>query len=407
MQTRSIALALSGLALAFTSLGASAGNYTASNNTPLTISDSGPASAYPSTINLAGTTGTVTRVTVTLTGLSHTFPGDLDILLVSPSGQPVMLMSDVGGTNDISGANLTFSMAALNNLPDAIASGTYIPAHPSFGDAMAAPAPADAGVSGLGAFNGSSANGNWSLFIMDDAAGDTGTMLGWTLDVSTDPLPVAPALTFSNTAPVTIPDSGAGAIYPSTIAVAGTLGTVSDVSVSLKGLNHTFAGDLDILLVSPSGQQVMLLSDVGSGSDYSNTNVTFSMDAMTAMPAIVTSGTFLPSALASGDVLPAPAPGTNGVSGLAAFNGSTANGTWSLYINDDAAGDSGSLAGGWEITFRGITVKTCASEGYTGTKLEWCKNICERGYTGSTLAMWIRRWTDRYRTLPYCALEDK
>jgi hypothetical protein len=50
---------------------------------------------------------------------------------------------------------------------------------------------------------------------------------------------------------------------------------------------------------------------------------------------------------------------------------------------------------------------TCASEGYTGTKLEWCKNICERGYTGSTLAMWIRRWTERYRTLPYCALEPQ
>jgi len=51
----------------------------------------------------------------------------------------------------------------------------------------------------------------------------------------------------------------------------------------------------------------------------------------------------------------------------------------------------------------GFVSTTCASEGYTGTKLEWCKNICERGYTGGTLAMWIRRWTDRYRTLPYCA----
>jgi hypothetical protein len=48
---------------------------------------------------------------------------------------------------------------------------------------------------------------------------------------------------------------------------------------------------------------------------------------------------------------------------------------------------------------------TCASEGYTGTKLEWCKNICERGYTGSTLNMWIRRWIDRYRQLPYCGLQ--
>ena len=28
---------------------------------------------------------------------------------------------------------------------------------------------------------------------------------------------------------------------------------------------------------------------------------------------------------------------------------------------------------------------TCASEGYTGTKLTWCQNICEKGYTGATL----------------------
>jgi hypothetical protein len=60
----------------------------------------------------------------------------------------------------------------------------------------------------------------------------------------------------------------------------------------------------------------------------------------------------------------------------------------------------------WNGTVYYRPTQTCASEGYTGTKLEWCKNICERGYTGSTLAMWIRRWTDRYRTLPYCAIEQ-
>ena len=47
---------------------------------------------------------------------------------------------------------------------------------------------------------------------------------------------------------------------------------------------------------------------------------------------------------------------------------------------------------------------TCASEGYTGTKLLWCQNICEKGYTGNILNMWLRRWIDRYRNLPYCAL---
>ena len=46
---------------------------------------------------------------------------------------------------------------------------------------------------------------------------------------------------------------------------------------------------------------------------------------------------------------------------------------------------------------------TCASEGYTGTKLTWCQNICEKGYTGATLDMWIHRWINRYRDLPYCA----
>ena len=49
---------------------------------------------------------------------------------------------------------------------------------------------------------------------------------------------------------------------------------------------------------------------------------------------------------------------------------------------------------------------TCASEGYTGTKLTWCKNICEMGYTGATLDMWIHRWVNRYRDLPYCARND-
>ena len=50
-------------------------------------------------------------------------------------------------------------------------------------------------------------------------------------------------------------------------------------------------------------------------------------------------------------------------------------------------------------------VTTCASEGYTGTKLIWCQNICEQGYTGALLDAWIHRWTTRYRALPYCAVE--
>ena len=48
---------------------------------------------------------------------------------------------------------------------------------------------------------------------------------------------------------------------------------------------------------------------------------------------------------------------------------------------------------------------SCASEGYSGTKLLWCKNICEKAYTGATLEIWIQRWIGRYRDLPYCAAD--
>ena len=57
------------------------------------------------------------------------------------------------------------------------------------------------------------------------------------------------------------------------------------------------------------------------------------------------------------------------------------------------------------VYYTKVPTTTCASEGYTGTKLTWCKNICENGLTGATLDMWIHRWVNRYRDLPYCAQE--
>lgn len=52
-----------------------------------------------------------------------------------------------------------------------------------------------------------------------------------------------------------------------------------------------------------------------------------------------------------------------------------------------------------------INTGTCAGEGYKGTKLLWCKNICEKGYTGGQLDIWIHRWINKYRDLPQCAQE--
>ncbi|HSD17582.1 MAG TPA: putative Ig domain-containing protein [Thermomonas sp.] len=54
------------------------------------------------------------------------------------------------------------------------------------------------------------------------------------------------------------------------------------------------------------------------------------------------------------------------------------------------------------VTLNYTVTTTCSNDGYTGTQLTWCRNICEMGYTGATLGIWIHRWINRYRDLPYC-----
>jgi len=146
---------------------------------------SGISSPYPSTINAAGVTGGVIDVTATLTGLTHTFPGDLDILLVGPGGQKVLLMSDAGGGTDVNNVNLTFSDAAASELTGApIASGTFRPSNLGAGDAFPAPAPAGPYGSVLSAFDGVDPNGAWSVFVFDDAGVDVGTIASWSLSIT-------------------------------------------------------------------------------------------------------------------------------------------------------------------------------------------------------------------------------
>jgi subtilisin-like proprotein convertase family protein len=161
------------------------------NGAPVTTS--GPANPYPSVVNVAGVAGTISKVTVQLKLLNHTFPDDIDVLLVGPGGQKLLLVSDAGGTNDYVNANLTFDDAAPASLSDSGAnpSGTYKPTNFGTGDTFAAPAPAGpyADPQLLSVFNGLSGtnvNGTWRLFVTDDVGGDAGNMNGgWTLNIST------------------------------------------------------------------------------------------------------------------------------------------------------------------------------------------------------------------------------
>ena len=163
-----------------------AGLETQSNTTGITINDNAAATPYPSSIAVGAFPGTAGKVTATLRGLAHTFPADLDVILVGPLGQKVMLMSDAGSNVDVSGVTLTFDDGAPPLPGGMLASGTYRPVNLEDGipDVFTAPAPAGPYGAALSAFNGLSPNGTWSLYVRDDQGTDVGSFDGgWTLDL--------------------------------------------------------------------------------------------------------------------------------------------------------------------------------------------------------------------------------
>jgi LasA protease len=164
--------------------------WSASRTNPAVISipTSGVASAYPSTISVGSGLGTITKVTAVLRNYSHTWPGDVGVVLVGPGGQKVMLMSNIGSSNDAVNATLTFDDAAAGTMPvgSAPVTGTYRPTIQT--PEYTAPPPGPAGPYGtsFSVFNGTNPAGTWSLYVWDVAAPDSGSLaLGWSINIAT------------------------------------------------------------------------------------------------------------------------------------------------------------------------------------------------------------------------------
>ncbi|MCA1656125.1 MAG: Ig-like domain-containing protein [Actinobacteria bacterium] len=349
------------------------------NTGVITGNNPGPATPYPSKIFVSGVSGTTSKVVVTLKNVNHPYPADLDVLLVAPTGQNLVLVSDAGNSppaNVNTNVTANFDDAAAGFLPQQGPWGspnstvTVKPTNylePGLPDSYPAPAPAPSAATTLSTFNGQSPNGTWSLFVNDDSLGDTGNISGgWCLTItsvaatpttttlasSPNPSLTGQPATFTATvtsggSPVTTgtvtfkegatvlasgvalngsgvatfttsalaqgdhvitaeysgtvtlgPSAGSvdqrvdnatvvtgtsycntGAItggtaagpspatpYPSNVFVTGFPATTAKVTVDLKGVTHAFPGDFDILLVSPTGQSLILASDAGDAA---------------------------------------------------------------------------------------------------------------------------------------------
>ena len=147
------------------------------------INDNQPATPYPANIFVHCIPGIPKKVTVTLLNVSHTYPKDINAMLVSPSGQAVPLMIECGGGDPISFVTLTFDDAASSSLPqtDQIVSGIYKPTSYLSNPEFPAPAPAPNAVD-LSSLAGRDPTGTWSLYVLDDEIIDDGFIKGgWEL----------------------------------------------------------------------------------------------------------------------------------------------------------------------------------------------------------------------------------
>lgn len=188
------------LASMVTSLGivstSQAGFFTSTSG-PLSIPDANTSVPYPLTFNVAGVTGPVTNVSLTLTGYTHSFTNDVSMMLVGPTGAGMIVFSG-GAINSVTGINLTFmdGGAVWPTAPSNLTPGTYQPTIDINGVSRTFPAPAPSipGVNPIGAapglssfalFNGLDPNGTWSLYSADFVGGDSGSVTSVSLNITT------------------------------------------------------------------------------------------------------------------------------------------------------------------------------------------------------------------------------
>ncbi|MFF3868276.1 proprotein convertase P-domain-containing protein [Micromonospora sp. NPDC001898] len=136
-------------------------------------------------------------------------------------------------------------------------------------------------------------NGTWRLRVQDAASGDVGYLNSWTLKLDG---PVTPDCNGTSDTDVTISDN---TTVSSTIAIAGCAGNASATSTVAVDIVHTYIGDLVVSLVAPDGSVYALHNRTGGSTD--NINQTYTVNLASEVRA----------------------------------------GTWTLRVQDAAAGDVG------------------------------------------------------------------
>src|SRR5436190_1858487 len=156
--------------------------------------------AAPRVINFAvsGVTSNLTAASVNMT-LTHTFVGDLNVVLAAPGGAPSLIIykftgattaTSFGFASDLVGtAPYNFADSASTNWWTAaavnpVATGNYRTTQ-SGGAGQVIPAPVTSLNTTFGGLTPAQANGTWTLTFLDCGAGDTGSVTAANLTLTT------------------------------------------------------------------------------------------------------------------------------------------------------------------------------------------------------------------------------
>jgi subtilisin-like proprotein convertase family protein len=157
------------------------------NSSLILINDNTTATPYPANLVISGygDDQQVIRTICGVIGFTHTSPSDVQLLLISPGGQTVKLLDANGGSTSITNLSLIFDDfgATFPSIP--LLSARYRPEGDD-GTGMTGPAPAGPYGLSLDSLTGSTPNGTWSLYALDNAGGDSGAVSnGFWLQITT------------------------------------------------------------------------------------------------------------------------------------------------------------------------------------------------------------------------------
>jgi subtilisin-like proprotein convertase family protein len=257
-----------------------------------------------STIVVSGAPVGDTVKSVTVSGISLTYPNDanLQLVLTAPNGTAVTLVQGLIGSNFV---GTGFSDTGGSSLATAVApfTGTFTPMSP------------------LAGLAGAPVNGNWSLTVIDSATGTTvGSLTGWSVNVV--PTVLVPKLTYTTPSPLPAPITDIP-LTASTVVVSGAPAGDTVQSLTVSGVTLTYPNNaaLSLVLTSPNGTSTVLAAP-GTLSGSGLANASFSV----------------PTAMA----------------------GATVNGNWKLTVLDSATGTAVGSLKNWSLSIVPTVAATLA-----------------------------------------------